>query len=66
MSDEYLTVGKLKEILADVDDDLVVLSEGCDCIEEAVTAKVGENWVRGEGVDGYAMATAFQILRIDR
>lgn len=32
---EPLTVGRLKEILKDVDDHLVVLADGCDCIEEA-------------------------------
>ena len=39
MADEPLTVGKLKEELEKFPDDVVIFSDGCDCIELAYHVK---------------------------
>ena len=35
-----MTVAELREKLAELPDDLIILSEGCDCIDVAVDARV--------------------------
>lgn len=41
--DELLTVGKLKELIKDVPDDYLVLSDGCDCIGAADNATADDS-----------------------
>lgn len=42
-----ITVGRLKEMLQDVPDDLIVYSEGCDCTEEAYGIDIWESSYSG-------------------
>lgn len=47
MSDQ-LTVKELKHLLDEMDEDLIVITEGCDCFGVANGVSVGDEWVLGE------------------
>lgn len=46
----FLTVGQLRDKLKDLPDDIIVHTEGCDCIGEACDAVVEERktWWNGQ------------------
>lgn len=46
--EQHLTVGRLRQLLLDLPDDMLVMTEGCDCVGPSDGVEVSCSWEGGD------------------